>query len=697
VQQEWVPACGQRHFVIRQSEEGARPTALIPADIATCAACEREVADPADRRFRYPFTNCTDCGPRFTIVEAVPYDRARTTMREFEMCAACRAEYDDPGTRRFHAEPNACPACGPRLWLWTPADGPLESAVARDSALWEAARRLRAGAILAVKGLGGFHLACDARNADAVRRLRQRKRRRAKPFAVMLRDLAEVKRHCWLSEAERLALTAPERPILLLRWRPDSEIARETAPRQGFLGVMLPYTPLHRLLLEEAPPALVMTSGNLSEEPIAHDNAEAARRLAELADGFLFHNRRIHTPCDDSVARVFRGELMLLRRSRGFVPRAVRLPREQCGVLACGGEQKNTFCLARGNEAVLSQHVGDLDNVETLDYYARAIEHFRALFRVVPHVVAHDLHPDYLSTRYALQAAGAEARAVAVQHHHAHVAACMADNGLEGRVIGVAFDGTGYGDDGTLWGGEFLIAGYRTYRRAAHLRPVRLPGGDAAIRRPARMAQAYLADAFDENEADALGQRLLPSLSPEERAAIAWQARTGFHSPWSSGAGRLFDAVSALLGICDTSDYEGQAAVELEMAASDTPAQPYPFAVEHDGGKRVLDLRPTLRQVVRQHLAGVPVAENAARFHTTVAAAICAVCRTLAADTGLDRVCLSGGTFQNLRLLDAVVTGLEAAGLKVYWHHQVPTNDGGLSLGQAVVAGAVVGERGKEG
>ncbi len=697
---------GAAAFVIRHSEDGAQPTALIPADVATCERCAAEVADPADRRYGYPFTNCTDCGPRFTIVETVPYDRARTTMRAFTMCPACRAEYTDPLSRRFHAEPNACPECGPHVWLafvgggppsppmpggppdLTPPDlggpGGLPEAA---SVIGDAAQLLRAGLVVAVKGLGGFHLACDARNPDAVQRLRAAKRRQAKPFALMVRDLAEAARHCQITPEARAALLAPERPILLLPRREGSEITAAVAPGQRLLGVMLPYTPLHRLLLDAGPPALVMTSGNRSEEPIAHENEEAAARLAPLADAFLFHNRDIRTPCDDSVARLYREELFLIRRSRGFVPRPVRLPRPQAAVLACGGEQKNTFCLARASEAILSQHIGDLDNAETFDYYGQAIEHFRRLFRTVPTVVAHDLHPDYLSTRYAAEAARQGARTIAVQHHHAHIASCLADNGLEGPVIGVAFDGTGYGTDGTLWGGEILVADYAGFRRATHLRPVRLPGGEAAIRRPARMAYAYLLDALPEAEAEAAAQRWLPGLAEAERQAVAWQVRRGVNSPLSSGAGRLFDAVSALLGVCDTADYEGQAAVELEIAAGDeATAAPYPFAAD-DGS---LDLRPAIRAMLRDRELAVPVATIAARFHATLAEAIVQACRVVARDTGLERVCLSGGTFQNVRLLEQVVSGLEAAGLQPFWHHQVPPNDGGLSLGQAVVAGAML-------
>lgn len=692
VEEVSIRPLGDRSFTIRESEEGAQPTALIPADVATCERCAAEICDPNDRRYGYPFTNCTDCGPRFTIVETVPYDRARTTMRHFVMCPACRAEYEDPLSRRFHAEPNACPLCGPRLWVVpNRARQRLEGDSDSVPPLHRVAHWLRQGRVAAIKGLGGFHLACDARNREAVQRLRMAKRRAAKPFALMVRDVAEAERHCHVSAAERAALLSPERPILLLRRREGCEIAPEVAPHQCYLGLMLPYTPLHHLLLEAAPAALVMTSGNLSEEPIAHDNEEAAQRLAGMADVFLFHDRAIQSPCDDSVARLFRGEQMLLRRSRGYVPREVPLVHPQPPVLACGGEQKNTFCLAREDAAILSQHIGDLDNAETLDYYARAIDHFRALFRTVPKVVAHDLHPGYLSTRYALEAAGAGCRAIGVQHHHAHVASCMADNGLDGAVIGVAFDGTGYGTDGTLWGGEILVADYQRFHRAAHLRAVRLPGGEAAIRRPARMALAYLLDACGEAEAMEIAAQRLPSLSAEERRAVAWQVRRGVYSPLSSGAGRLFDAVSALLGICDSADYEGQAAVELEMAAErEFPLtcgdrhEPYSWR----GCGEEIDLRPTIREILQDQVAGVPVARIAARFHATVAAAIVESCQRLAAQTGLNRVCLSGGTFQNMRLLEAVVAGLEAAGLHPYWHRQVPPNDGGLSLGQAVVAGA---------
>ncbi|MGQ9524326.1 MAG: carbamoyltransferase HypF [Armatimonadota bacterium] len=690
---ESLPPIGHNRFSILQSQGEEPPTAVIPADTALCADCAREMDDTADRRFGYPFINCTNCGPRFTIVEGIPYDRERTTMRIFPMCPDCLSEYSNPRTRRFHAEPNACPVCGPEVWMDSRGGGidPSTAALKGPDAIARSAQLLRGGAILALKGLGGFHLACDARNADAVARLRARKRRAFKPLAVMCRDLDEVRRLCKLGPEEESYLTSPQSPILLLRKRADCDLAEEVAPDNRYLGVMLPYTPLHRLLMRQSPPTLVMTSGNLSEEPIAHDNLEAQTRLAGLADDFLWHNRPIHSPCDDSVARVFRGELCLIRRSRGFVPTPIPLPAPGPDVLACGAEQKNTFCLARGDAAVLSQHIGDMDNAETADYFERAVEHFKALFQAKPTALAHDLHPGYRATAYARRCAvETGVRLIGVQHHHAHIAACMAEHDLHGRMLGVAFDGVGYGTDGTLWGGEFLLTSYEGFRRLGHLRPVRMPGGEAAIRRPYRMAYAHLLDAFSPEEADRIASRLLPDLSPQEAAVVKAQTDRGLNSPYTSGMGRLFDAVSALLGFRGTADYEGHPAVHLEMTVAQDSDAKLSFELVKAGELWMLDSRPVVRDIVHLLNEGVPSEQLAGAFHTAVAEAVVQVCARLAEQTGERRVCLSGGCFQNLLLLEETVRRLEDCGLQVFWHSSVPANDGGLSLGQAAVARAVI-------
>ena len=656
-------------FVIAASESqtGLRRT-LISADTATCADCLRELADPADRRHEYPFINCTNCGPRFTIVRDVPYDRPLTTMAPFTMCERCAAEYHDPADRRFHAQPTCCPACGPRLRLKNQLgldhhENPIQAAV----------ELLRGGRVLAVKGLGGYHLAADAACEQAVAALRQRKHREDKPFAVMAADLAAAAELAEVDETAAALLTSPARPIVLLPRRPGTTVAQATAPGNRQLGVMLPYTPLHHLLLAAVARPIVLTSGNVSDEPIVYRDDEARATLKGIADAFLTHDRAVHVRTDDSVARSFRGRPMLLRRSRGYVPEplavATGFPRP---VLACGAELKNTFCLARGRHAFVSQHIGDLENAETLRSFTEGIEHFRRLFDIDPEVVAHDLHPEYLSTKYALEL---DLPLEAVQHHHAHIASCLADNGEEGPVIGVAFDGTGYGTDGTIWGGEFLTASLAAFERGGHLAPVPMPGGAAAIRQPWRMAAAYVAD---------------PEVARRHQdhwPAVIAMAAKGINSPLTSSAGRLFDAAAAILGVRDAINYEGQAAVELEQLAETlTPAETraYPAAVEA-GVPFTIRGSDLLHAVIEDRTDGVPAPVIAARFHHGVAALIEAGCLLMRERYDLGTVALSGGVFQNLLLLDATVARLEARGFRVLLHSRVPCNDGGISLGQALV------------
>jgi len=690
VETSLLPPVGYSSFVIEASREGSE-FVLISPDISICSDCLRELRDPHDPRYRYPFINCTNCGPRFTIISDIPYDRPKTTMRVFAMCPHCDREYHEPADRRFHAQPNACPVCGPRVTL--AVNGTRQPHTPGEPI--ETARRLLAqGAIVSVKGLGGFHLACDATNSRAVATLRQRKRRVDKPFAVMSLDVETVRRYCEVQEGESQLLESPARPIVLLRRRADCAIAPEVAPGNDYIGVMLPYTPLHYLLLGGAgepslptPLALVMTSGNMSEEPIAIGNQEARERLAVLADYFLVHDRDIHVRCDDSVTRLFRGKEAILRRSRGYAPFPVRLNLELAEILACGAELKNTFCLTKGTYAFLSQHIGDMENYETFASYQSSIEHFQRLFRVEPRAVAYDLHPNYLATRYALELAEERGlRKVPVQHHHAHVVSCMAENGVTEPVIGVAFDGTGYGSDGRIWGGEFLLADFRRFRRLAHFRYVPLPGGEAAIKRPYRMAVSHLVSALGE-EALELPLPLWSMLEPGELALVRRLMASGVNSPLTSSCGRLFDAISALVGARGLVNYEGQAAIELEMLAAEGVDDAYDWRVLRRS-PMVIDPAPLLRGIVADLLAGVDVGVISARFHNTVAAIVADVCRAARQKTGVDRVALSGGCFQNVYLLGRTIDALEREGFEVLTHHLVPANDGGIALGQAVVANA---------
>ncbi len=660
-----LAAANTPDFRILESAEEDDPFALVPPDIGTCAECYADFTTPGNRRHRYPFTNCTNCGPRYTIIRDVPYDRPLTTMAAFPMCEACRAEYSDPADRRFHAQPNACPFCGPWLELWSDR----ELLFTRDEALRETQRLLSAGPIVAIKGLGGFHLACLP-TAEACNLLRERKRRSDKPFALMARDLDVVKRHCEVSEEKSRVLRGPRRPVVILNRRTGGTLPPEIAPGNNTLGIMLPYTPLHHLLFDGAPyDVLVMTSGNLSEEPIASRDEEARDRLAPLADYFLLHNRPIQTRADDSVVRVFAGRERLIRRSRGYAPLPVDLGSPQAEVLAVGGELKNTFCLTRGRYAILSQHIGDLENLETLEFFEETLEHMKRFFRVNPRAVAHDLHPGYLSTRLAL--AIPELLKIGVQHHHAHIASCMADNRIAGRVIGVALDGTGYGTDGAIWGGEVLLCDFAGFERLAHLRYVPLVGGDAAVREPWRMALAYRRDAG------------LPDSGlqdPRRRVAAAMLER-GIRSVPTSSCGRLFDAVASLAGLRDAVSFEGQAAMELEAVSEAGPA--YPFVVDDSAAPWQIDFREMIREIAE---GGEAPSRIGGRFHATLAAAVVEACALARERTGLNRVCLSGGSFQNVRLTLLVSEQLHARGLQVFLQGRVPANDGGIALGQAVIA-----------
>jgi len=682
---------GHEKFEILESQAQEGKYQLISPDVATCQACLSELLNPEDRRYRYPFTNCTNCGPRFTIIEDMPYDRPKTTMQHFRMCPRCQAEYDNPSDRRFHAQPNACPECGPRVEL---VDNRGNVVTVRDP-IEAASQLLRQGKIVAIKGLGGFLLACDATNYVAVKTLRERKGRPSKPFAVMVATLDEARRHCDVSPEEEKLLISPQSPIVLARWRDDSTVCQEVAPNLRFLGIMLPYTPLHHILLRDTGLPLVMTSGNLSEEPIAKDNDEALRRLSSIADYFLMHNRDIYSRYDDSVAMVERGASQLVRRARGYAPYPIRLPFNARQVLACGAEEKNTFCLTKDNYAFVSQHIGDMENLETLEHFDTTLSLYKRIFRVKPEIIAHDLHPDYLSTRYAHELGEAGLKLVAVQHHHAHIASCLADNGFERPVIGVAFDGTGMGVDGNIWGGEFLVADYRSFRRVGHLEYLPLPGGAAAIERPRRIAIAYVLTLLGE-KALTTDLPVVRETTAVEIEIIKQQVERKINSPLCSSMGRLFDAISALLGIRGEIDYEGQAAVELEMAAYGEDCtdirETYPYQIVGAGDEavRVVRLGDLLSAVIEDLYGGIPNGRISLKFHNTIACMVNEMCRFISAETGITQVAFSGGVSQNRLLLRKAISLLETSGFRVLTHRQVPCNDGGISLGQAVIANFAV-------
>ena len=685
-----VPPQGLKEFSVERSFKTENQFVLVPPDIATCENCLAELNDPGDRRYRYPFINCTDCGPRFTIIREMPYDRPMTTMADFTMCPRCREEYGDIEHRRYHAQPNACPDCGPRLTFHR--DGRDEGE--GEKALHRAVEFLEKGRILAVRGLGGFHLCCDAADPQVVRELRRRKHRPVKPLAVMMPDLKTVRESCLLSPQEEAELTSPQRPIVVLRRRDRMDVdrpavCREVAPDNDTLGVMLPYTPVHTLLLSTGIKAIVATSANRSDQPLIASNREALDGLAGIADGFLLHDREIHTRCDDSIVRLIGDDPVLIRRARGYAPMPVQLPFSGPEVLACGPELKNTFCLTRDDHAFLSQHIGDLKNLETYQFFQQMIERFQDLFDVEPRVVAHDLHPQYLSTQYALRrAAGVKPKLpmVAVQHHHAHVAACLAENGVREPVIGVVFDGIGYGEDGHIWGAEFLVADPGGYRRRGHLKYIPLPGGDAANRQPWRMGLSYLHSIFGQ-EADELAARFIERDETARRSILRMLERS-VNVPLASSMGRLFDAVSALLGLCQENTYEGQAAIALEVAAREASGQPagYDWTIQQRGSQLIADPQPVIRSIIEDLERGRPGPEIARRFHRSAAELAVLYCRRIRQQDGLERVALTGGSFQNAILAEETADLLRHEGFQVLTHRHVPPNDGGVSLGQAAVA-----------
>jgi hydrogenase maturation protein HypF len=691
------PAAGYDAFAILVSHADDGWQAVSP-DIATCDDCLAELLDPTDRRYRYPFTNCTNCGPRFTIIEALPYDRARTTMRHFPMCDECRREFENPSDRRFHAQPIACHTCGPKVWLHIP-----DAFVPDGDPIAQCADLLRSGKIVAVKGLGGFHLACDATNEEAVARLRERKQRYGKPLAIMVRSTEDAELYIEVAEDTRRILEHRERPIVVARaitrsyarTLPRSQtraaaLARSLTAGVNTIGVMLPYTPLHHLLLKEAGVALVMTSGNLSEEPIATGNAEALTRLADVADAFLLHNRDIYSRYDDSVMRVGEAGTIPLRRARSMAPAPIALPfTAAADILAVGPQQKGTFCLVKESKAFVSQHLGDLDNVDNTDAYRETLDLYTRLFKVQPAVIAHDLHPDYWSTQLAHELAEPGIVQVAVQHHHAHVVSCMVEHGVREPVIGIAYDGTGYGTDGAVWGSEFLVATWHGFERAAHLRYTPLIGGEAAVRNPLRMAASHLWSAALREGSETDFGLFFARLSSLERAVWQKQFESGLNAPPTSSCGRLFDAVAALLGIRSHAVYEGQPAVELEAIADGAVEQRYAYDVASINNVWVIDPARTFYEVWRDIGRGRPASEIAAAFHNTVAAWTIDVAGRIRDATHLNAVCLSGGCFQNELLTARVLAGMRASGFEIFTHALVPPNDGGVALGQAAVAWAL--------
>lgn len=665
---------GFERFEIKESIEVKDGFQPVSPDLATCDDCLRELFDSKDRRYLYPFINCTNCGPRFTIIEDIPYDREKTTMKFFKMCEDCEREYRDPLSRRFHAQPNACPVCGPRVEY---RKGIL---VEKEKWIEKAVEDLKKGLIVAIKGLGGFHLACDALNENAVQRLREKKLRRDKPFAVMMKDIEMVEKYCFFNDKEKEILLSLQRPILLLEEKEDSKIAPSVAPNQKYQGVMLPSTPLHHILLSFYGKPLVMTSGNITEEPIAMENEEALERLKGIADSFLLHNRRIYSRYDDSVVRVIFDKKILQRRARGYAPFPIYLPLEVDEILGCGGELKNTFCLTKKKYAFISQHIGDLENMETMENFIRTLELYKKLFRIEPKIVAYDLHPRYLSTQYALSLENV--KLIGVQHHHAHMASCMIENEYTGKAIGVSFDGTGYGIDGKIWGGEFLLGDFKSFERKGHLSYIPLSGGEETIKKPYRMALCYLLSISD-NVPSYLHENFLRILKDKEINALKSMLENDFNTVLTSSSGRLFDAVSAVLGIREINSYEAQSAMELEMIVDKNEMGYYPIEVNDN---LIFDQLSIFNSVLEDIKKGVEKGKISARFHNTIAQLILKGCEILRDSAGINTVALSGGVFQNLYLFKKVVNLLKSSGFSVLDHKKVPTNDGGISLGQAIIA-----------
>ncbi len=669
---------GYDHFFIKHSERSDHKDVIISPDVSTCDDCYQEIMDPNDRRYHYPFTNCTNCGPRFTIIMDVPYDRDKTTMRDFPMCPDCAREFEDPMFRRFHAQPNCCPKCGPQVTL-RDLEGNVYPGFGHEF--------IKEGKILAVKGLGGFHLVCDATNRESVAALRKRKIREFKPFAVMCKDLEVVKRYCHLSPQEAELLESPAHPIVILKRRRLDDLPPEIAPGIHTLGVMLPYTPLHHLLFAEGLEILVMTSANISDDPLIIDNDEALKKLKGIADYFLMHNRKIYNRCDDSVTAVVGGKVQIYRRARGYVPLPVDLPVDPPAViLACGGDLKSTFCMTKGRGAYLSQHLGDINHYGNYQQFLYTIPRFEKMLDVKPEIVVYDLHPDYMATRWAKALKGL--RKIGVQHHQAHMASCLAENQVTEPALGVVCDGTGYGLDGAIWGFEFFAGTVDKLERMAHLAYIPLPG-EITIKHPSRMAFTYLYEIFGDAGLQ-YARKYLTALPSEEQQVLVKQLENRFNTVLTSSCGRLFDAVSALLGVCTRVQYEGQAAIELETQADITDAVPYSFDFNTATYPYTLGVRSTFQEILEDLQQNIPISIIAGRFHSTIAEMIIKVLERMRKDTGLSVVALSGGVFQNRLLYLLLIRRLAEQGFEVLSHRKVPTNDGGLSLGQVYIASEVI-------
>jgi len=660
-------------FNILKSENRENISTLISPDVAVCDDCLRELFDPKDRRYQYPFINCTNCGPRYTIIDNIPYDRPYTSMKDFKMCAECQAEYDDPTNRRFHAQPNACPKCGPKVQLFD-SEQNLQDA---EDPIIATREKLKEGKIVAIKGLGGFHLAVDATNNDTIQKLRKLKGRDEKPFALMVRDVNVAQQYCSISNEEEQILQSYTSPILLLKRLPDCKFSESVAPGNDYLGIMLPYTPLHHVLFKNLDTPLIMTSANYSEEPICIDNDEAFERLGNIADYFLIHNRDIYLRSDDSVAIYLTNKMRYLRRSRGIVPQPVFIKSTGLPVLAVGGELKNTVCLLKDDKAFISQHIGDLENIEAYNSFKMTIDHLQRIFDVKPKLIVHDMHPQYFSTQWASDQS--DIQTIAVQHHHAHLAACMAENQLTEPVIGIIMDGTGYGTDGTIWGGEILIGDYNNFDRFAHFERMPLPGGDAAIKSPWRTAISYLHRTFDSSIPN------LPFMEEHDIQPIIEMIKKNINSPLTSSCGRLFDAVAAMGGGRQIIRYEAQAAIELMQAFESTNVRPFSFMIEQKNNHREILLQPIIRSVVRSIQNNESFPKISSRFHTTLVQIYLEIAKDSRIETGINDIILSGGVFQNMILFEHTILALKKENFKVYTHSQVPTNDGGISLGQAMI------------
>ena len=675
---------GYKKFLVKESQNKERGNLLIAPDVSICSVCQKEVLAPSNRRYQYPFINCTDCGPRFTIIKNLPYDREKTTMQKFKMCSFCQEEYEEPTNRRYHAQPNGCEKCGPEVTL-VKSPGFIVHTKGKV-AIKETIKLLKEGEIVAIKGLGGFHLICDATNEKAVKRLRRRKKRPSKPLALMALDVKSIRKFCVVKQGEENLLKSPQRPILLLRKLSGSPLASSIAPKNNYLGVMLPYTPLHYLVLKSNLLAIIATSGNLRDEPMVIENEEAIKKLSSITSHFLLHNRDIYNRCDDSILEIRGKGESFIRRARGYVPLPIELPFELKEILATGAELKNTFCLTRGNLAFLSQHIGDLKDYESLKFYEEAIERFKKLFEIKPKIIAYDLHPDYFSTRYAFDHSS-NCRAIGIQHHYAHIASCMAENGIKEKekVIGVAFDGTGYGNDKRIWGGEFFVCNYHDFKRIAHLKYLPLPGGDKAIEEPYRMAISYLffsfGNDFPEIEFTKRWRKKIP--------LVLSMIKQKVNSPLTSRMGRFFDAVSSILGIRNFSTYEGQAAMELQAEAERAQRlnlKGYNYKMERNKDIYIIEPELIIRGIVKDLENEVSKTSVALKFHYTIAQIIESVCQEIREKTEINKVCLSGGVFQNGLLTELTGRGLEKGGFKLYLQRKVPANDGGICLGQAVIA-----------